>query len=163
MGFASWLRYCCDVAHWRPTKLCAMLGRLLGWYTIHFRGLLLRYGILPGAKFTLRPSLAFSYIGALLHGTPAAGVSQTLRHGMWNGITELLQRAPPIFGWAAIMLGHILVYLLTYMQKHETGKMWERCPSFFQVFYVHTLSFAFPLPSRFHGPVALFFARNAAR
>ena len=32
---------------------------------IHFRGLLLPKGILPGAKFTLRPSLAFSYIGSV--------------------------------------------------------------------------------------------------
>ena len=42
---------------------------------------------------------------ALLHGTPAAGISQILRHGTMNGISELLQRAPPIFGWAAITLG----------------------------------------------------------
>jgi len=34
-GFASWLRYCSDVAHRRPTKLCTMFGRLLGWYTIY--------------------------------------------------------------------------------------------------------------------------------
>jgi len=33
------------------------------------------------------------------------GVSQTLRRGTRNGITELSQRAPPIFGWAAITLG----------------------------------------------------------
>jgi len=32
---------------------------------IHFWGLLSRDGILPGAKFTLRPSLAFSYIGSI--------------------------------------------------------------------------------------------------
>jgi len=32
---------------------------------IHFWGLLLPNGILPGAKFTLRPSLAFSYIGSV--------------------------------------------------------------------------------------------------
>jgi len=32
---------------------------------IHFRGLLPRYGILSGAKFTLRPSLALSYIGSV--------------------------------------------------------------------------------------------------
>jgi len=32
---------------------------------------------------------------ALLHGTPAAGVSQTLHGGTRNGITELSQRAPP--------------------------------------------------------------------
>ena len=44
-------------------------------------------------------------LAALLHGTPAAGVSQTLRHSTRNGITELLQRAPPIFGRAAITLG----------------------------------------------------------
>ena len=42
---------------------------------------------------------------ALLHGTPAASVSQTLRRGTRNGITELSQRAPPIFGWWAITLG----------------------------------------------------------
>jgi len=34
-------------------------------------------------------------LAALLHGTPAAGVSQTLRRGTRNGITELSQRAPP--------------------------------------------------------------------
>ena len=45
-------------------------------------------------------------LAALLHGTPAAGVSQTLCRGTRNGITELLQRAPPIFGWAAITLGN---------------------------------------------------------
>jgi len=44
-------------------------------------------------------------LAALPQGTPAAGVSQTLRHGTRNGITELLQRALPIFGWAAITLG----------------------------------------------------------
>ena len=33
-----------------------------GTIYIHFRGLLPPDGIFPGAKFTLRPSLAFSYI-----------------------------------------------------------------------------------------------------
>jgi len=32
---------------------------------IHFLGLLPPNGILPGAKFTLRPTLAFSYIGSV--------------------------------------------------------------------------------------------------
>jgi len=32
---------------------------------IHFRGLLRPEEILPGAKFTLRPSLAFCYIGSV--------------------------------------------------------------------------------------------------
>ena len=43
-------------------------------------------------------------LAALLHGTPAAAVSQTLWRGTANGITELSQTAPPIFGWAAITL-----------------------------------------------------------
>jgi len=36
MGFASCLHYYyIDVVHRRPTKLCTMFGRLLGWYTIY--------------------------------------------------------------------------------------------------------------------------------
>jgi len=38
-------------------------------------------------------------LAALLHGTPAAGVSQT---ATWY---KESQRVPPIFGWAAITLG----------------------------------------------------------
>jgi len=35
-GFrVSWLRYCIDVAHHRPTKLYTMFGCLLGLYTIY--------------------------------------------------------------------------------------------------------------------------------
>jgi len=49
--------------------------------------------------------LRSSILTVLLHGTPATGVSQTLRRGTKNGITELSQRAPPIFGRAAITLG----------------------------------------------------------
>jgi len=83
-----------------------MFGRLLGWYTIYtFSGALAPNKILPRAKFILPRSLAFSYLAALLHGTPAAGVSQTSRRGTRIGITELSQMAPPMFGWAAIALG----------------------------------------------------------
>jgi len=65
-GFASWFRYCSVVDRRKPTKLCTMFGSLMGWCTIYtFRGLLPRNGILPGAKFTLRPSLAFFYIGSI--------------------------------------------------------------------------------------------------
>ena len=61
-----------------------------GTLYIHFWGLLPADGILPCAKFTLRPSLAFSYIGALRHGSQAVGVSQTLPRGtIKNGIPEL--------------------------------------------------------------------------
>jgi len=38
---------------------------LVHYIYIHFRGLLPPNGILPGAKFTLRQSLAFSYIGSI--------------------------------------------------------------------------------------------------
>ena len=51
------------------------------------------------------PVLRSSILATLLHGTPAAGVSQTSRHGTRNGMTELSQRVPPIFGRAAITLG----------------------------------------------------------
>jgi len=65
--FACWLRYCTDVAQRTSTKLCTMFGRLLGWYTIlHFPGVFIApKGILPGANFTLCPSLALSYIGSV--------------------------------------------------------------------------------------------------
>ena len=43
-----------------------MFARLLDWYTIYtFLGALAPNGILPAAKFTLCPSLAFSYIGSV--------------------------------------------------------------------------------------------------
>jgi len=58
--------YCTDIAQWRSTKLYTMFGRLLGWYTIYtLLGLLPPNGILPAAKFTLCPSLAFSYVGSV--------------------------------------------------------------------------------------------------
>ena len=64
LAFVS--RYCTDVAQRRSTKLCMMFGRLLGWYTIYtFSAAFAPNGILPGATFTLRPSLAFSYIGSV--------------------------------------------------------------------------------------------------
>ena len=77
-----------------------------GTLYIHFRGLLPANGILPAAKFTLRPSLPFSYIGSV-----TARHSSSRRHptfAAWytrNGITERSQKAPSIFGRAAIMLG----------------------------------------------------------
>jgi len=40
-GFASWQRYCSDVAQRKPTKLCTVFGHLLGWYTTYtFSGVL---------------------------------------------------------------------------------------------------------------------------
>jgi len=76
-----------------------------GTLCIQFWRLLPPDGILLRVKFTLRPSLAFFYIGSLLRGSPAVGVSQTLRRGTRNGITELSLTVPPVFGWTAITLG----------------------------------------------------------
>jgi len=62
-----------------------------------FSGALAPDGILPGAIFTVYVQvLRSAVLAALLHGSPAAGVSQSLRRGTRNGI---------IFGAAAIMLG----------------------------------------------------------
>jgi len=81
-GFASCLRYCSDVTHQRPTKLCIMLVHLLGWYTIYtFSG-----GLVLTEFCQVQNSLYFQVLrspilAALLHGCQAAGVSQTLPHG----------------------------------------------------------------------------------
>ena len=47
----------------------------------------------------------FHDLAALLHGILVVGISQTLRRGKRNGIRELSQRAPPVFGSATITLG----------------------------------------------------------
>jgi len=65
-----------------------------------------RDGILPGENSLCVQVLRSPILAALLHGTGAVGISQTLQRGTRNGITELSQRAPPIFGWAAITLGN---------------------------------------------------------
>jgi len=50
MSFASWLRYCSDVAYRKPIKFFARC-LFISWAAT-----------LQGAKFTLRPSLALSHI-----------------------------------------------------------------------------------------------------
>ena len=62
-------------------------------------------GVLPSAKFILRPSLVFSYIGSVTAQYSTSGVRETLRRGTRNGITKISQRAPPMCCWAAITLG----------------------------------------------------------
>jgi len=103
-----------------------MFGCLLDWYIIYtFLGLLPADGILPGAKFSLRPSLAFSYIASVTARDSSSG--RQPNSAAWYkeyGITELSQRAPPIFGWAAIMLGmgphfsYLLVLMVIFSSKH---------------------------------------------
>jgi len=66
-------------------------------HIIHIRRLLLRNGILPGAKFTLRPpSLALSYWERY-----CTAVEQWAR----TKLCGVEHRAPPIFGRAIITLG----------------------------------------------------------
>ena len=59
-----------------------------------------------GAKFTLRPSLTFSYIGSVATAHSSSGRQPNLV--AWytrNRITEVSKRVPPISGWAAITFG----------------------------------------------------------
>jgi len=73
--------------------------------TLHFRGLLPLTEFCHVQNSRYVQVLRSPILAALLHGTPAAGVSQTLRRGTRNRITELSQNAPPTFGWADITLG----------------------------------------------------------
>jgi len=56
---------------------------------IHFRGLLAADGILPGEKFTLRPTLAFSYIGSVTarHSSSGRQPSFAAWYKEWNYAT----------------------------------------------------------------------------
>ena len=98
-GFASWQRYCSDVAQRKPTKLCTVFGRLLCWYmTYTFSGFL--------------PVKEFCQVQYLL-------CVQVLRSALvfWQRYCTALQQwasaklcgaehsAPPIFGRATITLG----------------------------------------------------------
>jgi len=56
-----------------------------GTLYIHFLGLLPLDGILPGAKFTLRPSLAFCYIGSVIARHSSSG-RQPILCGVVQGI-----------------------------------------------------------------------------
>jgi len=51
-------------------------------------------------------------LAALLHGTPAAGVSQTVRHGTRNGITELSKTAPLYIRLGGHHVGHGPTFLV---------------------------------------------------
>jgi len=55
-----------------------------GTLCIHFWRLLSPDGISPGAKFTMHPSLAFSYIVSVTTQHSSSGVSQILRRGIFT-------------------------------------------------------------------------------
>jgi len=70
-----------------------MIGRLLGWNTIiHFRGLLPLIEFCQVQNSPCVQVLRFPVLAALLHGTGAVGVCQTLRHGTRNGIISSVIR-----------------------------------------------------------------------
>jgi len=71
---------------------------------IHFRGLLPLTEFCRVENSSYVQVLRSRILAALLHGTPAAGVSQTLRHGTRNGVTQLSQWSPILFGRVAITL-----------------------------------------------------------
>jgi len=105
-GFVSWLCYCTDVAQWRSTKLCTMFGRLLGWYTIYIFGLLPPNGILPGAKFTLRPTLVFSYFRGVTARHSSSGREPNF--AAFSGARHLYWAGRP----SSMASAHILVYTI---------------------------------------------------
>jgi len=73
---------------------------------IHFRGLLLRNGILPSAKFTFRLSLALSYIGSVTTRHSSSGCQPNF---------AALSRRRHLYsaGWPSrLALAHILVLFL---------------------------------------------------
>jgi len=66
---------------------------------------------------------------ALLHGTRAVGVSQTLRRGTRNGITELSHTVPSTWQ-GGHHVGHrptFLVYISFVLFRNEC--FWEKCHS----------------------------------
>ena len=83
-SFASWLRYCTDVAQRSSTTLCTMFGRFLGWYTIctFLRSCPLTEFCQVQNSLCVQV-LHYPILAALLHGTRAVGVSQTLRRGIF--------------------------------------------------------------------------------
>jgi len=83
-----------------------MFGRLLGWYSTYtFWGLLPPNGILPAAKFTLHPSLAFSYVGSVTawHSSSSLQPNFAAWYQEWNYGT--FAEGATYVGWAAIMFG----------------------------------------------------------
>ena len=81
----------------QPNFAQCLAVSLAGTLYIRFRGLLPPREISPGAKFTLRPSLAFSHIDS---------VTVTARHSSSGRESNcgVQQRRQPIFGGAAITL-----------------------------------------------------------
>jgi len=92
LGFVTAAR----ALNWGQPNFARSLAIWAGTLYIHYRGLLPHNRILSGAKFTLRPNLVLSCIGSITAQHSSSG------HQPDCGVE---QRAPPIFGRAAITLG----------------------------------------------------------
>ena len=129
--FASCLRYCNDVAHRRSPNFARCLAiSWAGTLCIHFRGLLPPDTILPGAKFTLRPSLSLSYTGSFTARHSSSGCrSNFAARCTRNGITELYSAGRPS-RWASV---HILVYFSLTSRKHNKASIKAKATSYAKV------------------------------
>jgi len=123
-----------------------------GTLCIHIRGCCPLAEFCPVQNSLYVEVLCSHILAALLHGTAAASVSRTLRHGTRNGITELSQRAPPRFSWAAITLdigSHSTYYC--YLILFQTHKHKPQVVNFFKCWngtYSGWFSFSKPLCSK---------------
>ena len=94
-GFASWLRYCSDVDERKPTKLCMMFGRLLGWYT---------------ANSPLSPSISTPSLSLPPQDLPLSQTFLTIDSLPASGLTPLTSRpdrffsAAPFFGFSFFII-----------------------------------------------------------
>ena len=93
-----------------------IFGRLLGSYTIcTFLGLLPFDRILLGAKFTLGPSLAFSYIGSVTAQHSSSGRQpnfaawyKELNYGTFADSATIFDRRPSRWASAQILVGIVV-------------------------------------------------------
>jgi len=98
---------------------------------IHFRGLLSPDRILPGAKFTLRPSLAFSYIGSVTarHSISGSQPNFAAWYKEWNYLT--FAEGATYIRQGGHHVGHRPTFSLTYIPH-----LWPISPiSHTQCFY----------------------------
>ena len=98
-GFASWQRYCSDVAQRKPTKLCTVFGCLLGWYTTYT----LSQALAPLRNFArCKIHFASSKSCTLLYWQCYCTPLEQWARAKLCGVEH---RAPPIFCRVTITLG----------------------------------------------------------
>jgi len=117
MGFASWLRYCTDVAQRRSSKLPRYLA--VSWADtlyIHFRWLLPPSGIFPGAKFILRPIKSC----VLLYWQRYCTAPEQWALAKLCGIFTR-QSGHPVRHWAVELSSYIYIYTETF-QSYKVSK-----------------------------------------